>query len=822
MQSTELPENTQTEETKQNPHNRESEIVEKKYALLKPVQALKRLDRITICPPIIDPTTDAFLKDIFDNRPSTFEPLALDFETRGLPLQPGSAVIGIGLADSRGSWFIDLRDSHPDTYKYIIDELNTRRIPLLAHNVNFDAMWIVRDHGVWLNWKACTYATLKLTSTEGWPGQKWGLKDAQVDLLGWTDSNELELDTWLVDNGHGSRETDGKTGKVKLKPDKASMWRAPKDILGKYCALDADSTYQLYTEVLLPVLRKYKALNIYATVMYPQYERILIEQTLSGIKIDRQRLLDYSRDNARELEQSVRDIYNHPTLRPHFTNINNATLKELKDSEPAKYLKVKERPPMPPQLTKAGTISKTWQNWIANAHKYEQNIISKNWEKWQQRYNEALHKEHFNFNSYTQKKHLFYELLYPTSHLTRLYRKQGDRTVAEEVFRLITPDRNVCLPLTKSGGTPVDRKALRQMGDVGAAFLRYNDLQKEQQFIEALIENSQSGRLYPQFRVPGTLTGRLSGGGMKYKLPSGEMSKGFNIQQIPKSPGFLRCFVPDEGKVFVDCDHTALEQVVLAELSRDPALLKLYGPDASPNDVYLFTGASLPGIGERIRSAGYDPLNPGTEMIAQVKSLCKKERALAKLVVLGSSYKMGPAKLQRTLELEGIKVTFEEAKAIHAAYWALYAGVKRYDRELMNQYEDNDGWVLNGIGRPIGIFESYSSDIVNRVVQSTGHDMHVKYILILEQVLNENSIPFNWVIADFHDQSIVQVSIENADKVRELMQVECYRRLNAWAKGYIELKGDAQIVRDLSYAKVDKEEIRQYLKDLGIVEEEET
>lgn len=237
-------------------------------------------------------------------------------------------------------------------------------------------------------------------------------------------------------------------------------------------------------------------------------------------------------------------------------------------------------------------------------------------------------------------------------------------------------------------------------------------------------------------------------------------------------------------------------------------------------DVYLFNGSAMPGIGEKIKGAGYDPLNPSASMIAQVKDKCKKERALAKLVTLGSSYKMGPAKLQRTLSLEGIEVSFEEAKEIHRAFWSLYAGVKAYDRELITQYEDNNGWVLNGIGRPIGIFESYKSDIVNRVVQSTAHDLHIYYIITVEQVLKENNIPFNWVIADFHDQTIVQVLRKDADRVRTLLSGECYRRLNAWAKGQIELKGDAQIVRDLSYAKVAKEDITQYLKDIGIVEDE--
>jgi DNA polymerase I-like protein with 3'-5' exonuclease and polymerase domains len=551
------------------------ETVEKKYALLTPQKLPRRENLIEILPTIENPATDSRLHNIFNNRPSTFEPMALDFETKGSPTEPGSTVVGVGLADSRGSWYVDLRDSHPSTYKWIIDTLAAKHVPLIAHNVYFDAMWIVRDHKLWLNWKACTYALYKLLATEGWPGQRWGLKDAQIDLLGWETTNEAELDDWLIANGYGDEYTDKKTGQLKKRPDKGEMWRAPAPILGKYCALDADSTYLFFKEILEPVLKRFKALNIYSTVWYPKYERILIEQTLSGICIDRDRLHAHSQQNLLDLEVASKEIYSSTLLRPHLDRFNLEVLAELQKAEPPRYLKTKERPPEPPKFTKGGIPSRAWEKWRDNEGKYVP-VVSKNWLTWQEKYKAALNEEHFNFNSYPQKKRLFYEMLFPNSKTSQVTRDRGDRQEVEDVFRLVTPEREVLLPLTKSGGVPVDRKALKQMDAVGRLFLTYNDLIKEQQFIEALLENSVGGVLHPQFRVPGTLTGRLAGGGGKRKG-----KKGFNIQQVPKSPGFLRCFIPRPGHTFVDCDHTALEQVVLAELSRDETLLKLYGPNAT-------------------------------------------------------------------------------------------------------------------------------------------------------------------------------------------------------------------------------------------------
>lgn len=264
------------------------------------------------------------------------------------------------------------------------------------------------------------------------------------------------------------------------------------------------------------------------------------------------------------------------------------------------------------------------------------------------------------------------------------------------------------------------------------------------------------------------------------------------------------------------------KQVVLSDEFRQRLELQ----EAS-NDVYLFTGANLPGeIGANIRKYGYDPLNPTPLTIAETKEKCKRERGIAKIVTLGASYKMGPAKLQRTLSLEGTDIGFEEAKAIHRGYWETYKGVKEYEyKHLIPQYEDNagegSGWVLNGIGRPIGIYEDYRGDIVNRVVQSTGHDLHVRFTLIVEDVMRANGIPFKWIIVDMHDQSVIEVDIKDAERVKHLLNVECYSKLNAVIKGEIPLKGDAQIIEDFAFAKVSKEEIKQLLKDLGIVEEEE-
>lgn len=50
-----------------------------------------------------------------------------------------------------------------------------------------------------------------------------------------------------------------------------------------------------------------------------------------------------------------------------------------------------------------------------------------------------------------------------------------------------------------------------------------------------------------------------------------------SIHQLPKSPDYLQHWVARPGCVWVQSDIASLEQVVLAELSEDRELMKLYG-----------------------------------------------------------------------------------------------------------------------------------------------------------------------------------------------------------------------------------------------------
>lgn len=727
-------------------------VTERRY-LLSSVIAPPHLDIIHI----IDHPSQ-FQKDWrFHFRTSPI--VALDFETKGNDFShPDFEIVGVGLSTGTLSVYTNLSTCSAQEKKEFL--LPFGRLPLIGHNVYFDGGCYYRTTGFHANWQYCTYGLYKQLSSES-NELRWGLKEAQKELLGWEETNEVELDEWLVTNGYH---------KQNKAPKKAEMWRAPITILGKYCALDAQSTWQLFTKVLEPALKRYSPLIL------PKYHQedflteveFLIEQQIEGITVDELRC----KVHASYLEDKIAEVKNrflcHPEVALGISQYNQSYLQAIADAEPTKF---KKRPALgnePSRLTKAGAPSKVWEKWNEKKERIEaweenEENIAAPWKAWKAKYEETKLVPHFNIQSGEQLKWLYYEYLkYPV-----LLRTENDQPSIEE-------------------------NALKHFGESGQLLIEYNTLVKEQGYVLACLEHLRNGRIHPQFKIPGTLTGRLAGAG------------GLNLQQLPKSAGYLACWRPtNPDKIWVDFDIIGAEAVVATELSRDPAMLSIYGPTAPKNDIYLYFGSFIPGIGEEIRAAGYHPENPTKEGLESAKKKCKGLRQICKTVVLAKQYGAGANKIHKTLQLQGVNLSFQEVKDISDSYDRTFRVLREFGRKLKDQWRTNKGYVLNGIGRPITVSDRYLKDLTNRVVQSTGHDIHMKCIRIFRDVMKTHKLSFKWVICDFHDQAIIECSKSDAERIKELISTEVVDKLNEELQGLIPIKYDPQIVRSLSEAKVE-------------------
>jgi hypothetical protein len=244
--------------------------------------------------------------------------------------------------------------------------------------------------------------------------------------------------------------------------------------------------------------------------------------------------------------------------------------------------------------------------------------------------------------------------------------------------------------------------------------------------------------------------------------------------------------------------------VVTAELSQDENLLALYGPNAKKNDIYLFYGALMPGLGEKIVAAGYDRLNPTAETIDAAKKACKKERGIAKLLILSDNYGSGVKKKHKILSLEGIEMPLDQVEAMHFALQDAKSGVLNYTDWLMNEWRANGGYVENALGRVICVDEKYTKDLLNRVVQSSGHDILMMYVQIVMRRLREAKVNWAPIVMDFHDETIIEVPDDEIEIAKKIMEKDSYAELNERLGGTCPLKGSAAVSKTLAGIKLEE------------------
>lgn len=565
------------------------------------------------------------------------------------------------------------------------------------------------------------------------------------------------------------------------------------DYLLEYAAEDTDITHNFYQHILVPALDKFKAYQEYhLEYMIPLIQHTVVQQLL-GIWIDAEYMNKVKEEVQTALTKAEKDILTHDTISRGISVFNNHVLASMLSTKPDScYKKIPERKPEPNKYTKEGHVSRNWKAWYALENEIEE--LSKNpiplprFTKWQSKYkvlqnaienyanltrDEIKEHELFSINSTDDKKWLFYEYLkYPV----KVYTYNKSNPDAEKK-------------------PAVDESAMRGFGDEGALFIAWQELSKELQFIESLMSRVDENEFFhPQFKVPGTYTGRLSGAG------------GFSMQILPKSARFLEAFRPVPGHKIIDIDVSALEPVVLTELSRDEGLLSVYGPTASPYaDIYLTVGSRLGNVGLPFREAGYDYKNPSKEAASKCKKEFKNLRNIIKKLHLSASYGAGAGKIHSSLTLDGVTITYDEVKQMHTDYWSMFSQIKQYGSRLEAQWAKNNGWFLNGAGLPVSVAQDKLKDIINRQIQGTGHVILTFLQKQIAEDLAAAKIPYRPYVFDFHDQILLEVPDAYADEAYKIMD-EAFNKINKTLQDgstVVKFKGSGGVLYSLAEGKVE-------------------
>lgn len=245
--------------------------------------------------------------------------------------------------------------------------------------------------------------------------------------------------------------------------------------------------------------------------------------------------------------------------------------------------------------------------------------------------------------------------------------------------------------------------------------------------------NPATGRIHADFRQLGTPTGRLT-----TSSPS--------LQQIPHTVAYRSCFRAPEGRKLIISDFSQIEMRILADFSKDQALLNAFDSGA---DLHRMTAAQMYGL-------ALDTVTP-------------RQRESAKALNYGLVYGMGAEGLAVR-----IKSSVPEAEALMKKYFQAYAGVARWLREA-GERAVREGRARTASGR-LWIFQLDPNDRSqaaalrrigkNAPIQGSSSDIFKRAMTLLDEALLGHDAQ---VVNSIHDELVVECDAAIAEEIKPIV-----------------------------------------------------
>jgi len=327
--------------------------------------------------------------------------------------------------------------------------------------------------------------------------------------------------------------------------------------------------------------------------------------------------------------------------------------------------------------------------------------------------------EKFNLNSSQQLA----KILFETLNLPPLKKTKTGYSTSEEVIRAlsaINPHLNKILEY-------------RYLSKLESSYI--NPLSK-------LIDPS-TGRVHTSFSQITASTGRLS----SFKP---------NLQNIPIKEDLgkeiRKCFVANNGCLFISADYSQIELRILAHLSKDKKLTSAF---LKGDDIHRETAAEIFNV---------LPLQVTPEM-----------RRKAKAVNFGIIYGISPFGLARNLGIsEG------EAEKYIETYFNRYPGVKKYIEKTIKEAREK-GFITTLMGRRRYIPTISSPNkrkrrlgermAINSRIQGSAADLIKLAMVNLYRRLKRERLAA-WIILQIHDELLVEVAHDEVEQVRKIVKKE--------------------------------------------------
>lgn len=277
-------------------------------------------------------------------------------------------------------------------------------------------------------------------------------------------------------------------------------------------------------------------------------------------------------------------------------------------------------------------------------------------------------------------------------------------------------------------------------------------------FFPAYLEQAdENDRIHTNFKLAGTVTGRLSSGKADEDKVSGRVdNRGVNIQQVPRDPFARGVFGAAPGYTFVEIDFSQVELRVVAFLSRDRTMLRLY---RTGEDIHLATASWVLGV--------------------PASRVTKEERKKAKAINFGFVYGMYPKKFVATAwEKYELVFSLGEATEIRRLFFEQFSGLPAWHARQRRTVQ-NFGRVQSPIGRIRHLPDIYSADkfvrmeaerqAINSPVQSFASDMNSFAMVRAIDAFEQQKIK-GFALGTVHDASLWEIRTDQLGRALPLLQ----------------------------------------------------
>jgi DNA polymerase I-like protein with 3'-5' exonuclease and polymerase domains len=290
------------------------------------------------------------------------------------------------------------------------------------------------------------------------------------------------------------------------------------------------------------------------------------------------------------------------------------------------------------------------------------------------------------------------------------------------------------LKVTPAGAQSTDESVLLRLAKqhwLAKAIIDFREATKNlNTYIDAWQGKMYNQRIYPNFKIHGTVTGR----------PSCEEP---NLQQVPRDPRLRSIITPPPGYILIDADYSQAELRIVAEMSRDPNLRLAYQTGI---DVHGLTVERIFGILQ--------------------KNQTKEERKKGKAVNFGFVYGMWWKKfIEYARDNYDTVFTPQEAENIRKEFFKLYGRLKFW-HDSQKEFAKKVGFVRSIIGRKRRLPDAQKKDTgrydyardealrqaINSPVQSFASDLNLMAAVEIQEQFDFEDL---YVIGTIHDSILM-------------------------------------------------------------------